>query len=133
MNFLQQALTGFEPQSALDAALTFSLAVLLADGGAADLLRLLSDPHCGGVEGVPGWIIERRDAGSDAGHESWPEHARFRAHVDPASYSLAHPEFFCGERTFLQHVRSLLTLYLRHHQDTREVRDLMEILSLRLG
>lgn len=130
MNFLQEALTGLEPQIDRDAALRFSMSILLADGGIGSLLRLLRDPHFGGVEGTPGWIIERRDAGDHVGYEHWPDKARFRAYVDPDSYSLAHPEFFCDERTFLAHVRSRLAIYVRHYgPDAPEVHDLGVMLS----
>ena len=64
MDYLQQAFGGMNPQADQDAAVKFALNAILMDARLRELSCLLIDGHdIGGVEGEPGWIIERRDTG----------------------------------------------------------------------
>lgn len=112
MDFLTEAFGGFDPQCDEDAALKLSLNALLLDNRSHDLLKLVKGGNrFGGVEGVPGWIIERREGSELAGYENWPGSARFRAYVDPTQYALAYPEFYADTPTFMRYVRAIVTVY----------------------
>ncbi|MGI4849641.1 MAG: hypothetical protein ACRYGK_16120, partial [Janthinobacterium lividum] len=75
--------------------------VVFMDRRFLDLARLVSNPSdLGGIAGDPGWIIERRKTDAIEGYESWPADCQFRAFVDPDSFELTHPEFFCDEQSF---------------------------------
>jgi hypothetical protein len=121
MDYFKDAFDGFNPQKDQDAALKFSLCVLMIDRRTDELLHLVTGKeHFGGVEGEPGWIIERREEGEQVGYETWPNDARFRAYVEPNGYSLAHPEFFADRQTFFKYVRAIVTEYVRHNPDKAE-------------
>lgn len=116
MDYFTEAYGGFDPRHDKDAAIKFSLDVLMADHRLDELALLLSsDKQFGGVEGEPGWIIECRNDGEREGYESWPDDARFRAYVDPDSYLLAYPEFFADRATFLRYVQAIVPVYKRRH------------------
>jgi hypothetical protein len=118
MDYFVDAFGGFNPQSDLDAALKFGLNVLLLDNRSKDLLKLVKGgDKFGGVEGVPGWIIERREDNELIGYENWPENARFRAYVDPSEYALAYPEFYADKQTFMRYVRAIVSVYKGRHPD----------------
>lgn len=118
MDYFGDAFGGFDPQSDVDAALKFSLNAILLDNRLLDLLKLVKGgDRFGGVEGVPGWIIERREDGELVGYEDWPESARFRAYVDPDEYVLAYPEFYTDKPTFMRYVRAIVDAYKRRHPE----------------
>lgn len=131
MDYFNDAFGGFNPQEDKDAALKFCLDVILADRRFVDLNKLLPvKTTCGGVEGEPGWIIERRDEGETKGYEDWPEFARFRAFVDPEEYELAYPEFFCDKGTFEKFVSSAIQAYCdRHPEENQEIEAILQKLS----
>jgi hypothetical protein len=134
MDYFKEAFGGFSPESDIAAALKFGLCVLMLDNRTTELIRLVQgERNFGGVEGDPGWIIERREDGERIGYESWPSEARFRAYVDPDGYSLAHPEFFCDEKTFFSYVRDIVTAFVRRNPDRSDVaRDMEEAMSHRV-
>lgn len=111
MDYFKDAFGGFDPQLDADAALKFSLDGLFADDRLDDLAALLSDGKVGGLEGEPGWIIEKRDGGQTPGFEDWPDHAYFRSFVDPDSYRLSHAEFFCDQVTFGKYVAAIADVF----------------------
>lgn len=116
MDYFSEAFGGFRPDSDRDAALKFSLCVLALDNRVDELLRLVEGGNnLGGIEGEPGWIIERRE------DEEWPNDARFRAYVDPDCYSLLYPEFFADRRTFFRYVGALARVYKNHHPEYEAV------------
>jgi hypothetical protein len=120
MDYFNEAFGGFSPQVDEDAALKFSLDVLLADHRVSDLIGLvLPASKIGGVEGEPGWIIERREEGELHGYENWPDDARYRAYVEPESYALAHPEFFCDKSNFFRYVQSIARVYVSRYPENR--------------
>ncbi|WP_163012991.1 hypothetical protein [Burkholderia stabilis] len=131
MDYFNEAFGGFNPESDRDAALKFSLCVLVLDSRMQELLQLIEGANdIGGVEGDPGWIIERRDEGG-VGYEGWPNGAEFRAFVDPNEYSLSHPEFFVDRRTFIQYVVALMKVYRRrHHDETDVMRRIAELIGI---
>lgn len=122
MDYFNEAFCGFSPDSDRDAALRFSLCILALDNRVHELLQLVEGGNnLGGIEGEPGWIIERREDGETLGYENWPNDARFRAYVDPDSYSLRHPEFFADRLTFFQYVGALARVYKNHHPEYEEI------------
>lgn len=131
MDYFNEAFGGFDPRTDKDAAIKFCLDVILADRRFPDLDKLLPDTTTiGGMEGEPGWIIERRDEGETKGYEDWPDFARFRAFVDPDSYELAHPEFFCDKHTFERFVGAAVRAYChRHPERSCEVVPILQKLS----
>jgi hypothetical protein len=131
MDYFNEAFGGFDPRSDEDAAMKFCLNVILMDRRFVDLARLLPDQsNVGGIEGEPGWIIERRNEGETKGYESWPTNSRFRAFVGPDSYGLACPEFYCDGLTFTKFVRSAIRAYSERHPDRDdEVKLILEKIS----
>lgn len=118
VDYFVDAFGGFDPQSDSDAALKFCLNLLLLDDRSGDLLKLVKGgDNFGGAEGVPGWIVERREDGEFVGYERWPESARFRAYVNPSEYSLVYPEYFADEETFMRYVRAIVVSYERRHPE----------------
>jgi len=116
MDYLQQAFGGLNPQTDQDAAVKFALNVILMDGRLRELSCLLIDGHdIGGVEGEPGWMIERRDTGP-AGelpyYSEWPMNARFHAHVEPSAFELACPDMFMTAHDFYRYVGRAMDAYL---------------------
>lgn len=119
MDYFNDAFGGFHPESDKDAALKFGLCVLVLDNRIDELLRLVEGGgNFGGVEGEPGWIIERREDGEIAGYEGWPIETRFRAYVDPDSYLLTYPEFFSDRQTFFRYVKAIVNAYKRRHPES---------------
>lgn len=121
MDYLQQAFGGLNPQTDQDAAVKFALNAILMDVRLHELSCLLIDGHdIGGVEGEPGWIIERRDTGP-AGelpyYSEWPIDARFHVHVEPAAFELAYPDMFMEAHDFHRYVGRAMDAYRseEHH------------------
>ncbi len=112
MDYFDDAFGGFSPQTDSDAALKLSLDALVADDRVEELTALVATDSLGGIEGEPGWIIERRFGEGIVGYESWPKYAAFHAHVDPESFSLTFPDFFCDEKTFYRYVKSIIGVYV---------------------
>lgn len=118
MDYFNDAFGGFHPDRDEDAALKLSLCVLAMDERFEELLRLVKGGNSfGGVEGDPGWIIERREDGDVIGYEDWPVDARFRAYVDPNEYSLFYPEFYMDRQTFHRYVAALIAVYKQRHPE----------------
>lgn len=116
MDYLQQAFGGLNPQTDQDAAVKFALNVILMDGRLRELSCLLIDGHdIGGVEGEPGWMIERRDTGP-AGelpyYSEWPMNARFHVHVESSAFELACPDMFLAAHDFYHYVARAMDAYL---------------------
>jgi hypothetical protein len=132
MDYFNEAFNGFDPCSDEDAAMKFCLNAVLMDRRFTDLARLLPDKSSiGGIEGEPGWIIERRNEGETKGYETWPKYSRFRAFVNPDSYGLGYPEFFCDNHTFATFVRSAIRAYCsRHPERDEEVKLILEQMPL---
>ena len=131
MDYFKDAFGGFDPRTDKDAALKICLDVILADQRFSELDNLLPrETKVGGMEGEPGWILERRNEGETKGYEDWPEFAHFRAFVDPDSYALAYPEFFCDRPTFKKIVSSAIQAYCnRHPERSQEVESIFQKLS----
>ena len=116
MDYLQQAFGGLNPQTDRDAAVKFALNVILMDGRLRELSCLLIDGHdIGGVEGEPGWMIERRDTGLTGElpyYSEWPMNARFHVHVEPSAFELACPDMFMTAHDFYRYVGRAMDAYL---------------------
>lgn len=115
MDYFEEAFGGFKPHVDEDAAVKLAISIILMDRRLPELLHLLTDgDQLGGVEGEPGWIIERRDVDQSNVfyYENWPGSTRFHAYVDPDAYCLAHPDFFMDVATFHNYVRKGLNAYL---------------------
>lgn len=116
MDYLQEAFGNFNPQVDQDAAVKFALNIILMDERLSELSCLITDGHeIGGVEGEPGWIIERRDRGSSGDHPfyaDWPKNAHFHVHVEPSAFELAHPDMFMEMREFHCYIRKAVDAYL---------------------
>lgn len=110
-------LGGFDERNDHDAALKFSLSLVLMDRSFAMLLKLLT-PNSGveGFGGDPGWVIERRSVVDEEENAGWPDWAEFRAHVDPSGYRLGYPEGFYKLHQFLSFVRRGLDGYEKRHK-----------------
>jgi hypothetical protein len=116
MDYLQKAFGGLNAQTDQDAAVKFALNVILLDGRLLELSCLLIDGHnIGGVEGEPGWLIERRDSGP-AGElpyfSEWPLDACFHVHVEPSAFELACPDMFMTAHDFHSYVGRAMNAYL---------------------
>lgn len=116
MDYLQQAFGGVNPELDTDAAVKFALNAILLDGRLQELSCLLIDGHdIGGVEGEPGWLIERRDTGPVGERQyysEWPTNARFHVRVDPAAFELAYPDVFMTSDDFHKYVEKGMDAYL---------------------
>lgn len=116
MDYLQQAFEGLNPRTDQDAAVKLPLNAILMDVRLQELSCLLIDGHdIVGVEGEPGWIIERRDTGP-AGelpyYSEWPVDTRFHVHVEPAAFELAYPDMFMKAHDFYSYVERAMNAYL---------------------
>ncbi|MDO9404668.1 MAG: hypothetical protein Q7T87_11615 [Polaromonas sp.] len=116
MDYFQQAFGGLNPQTDQDAAVKFALNAILMDARLHELSCLLIDGHdIGGIEGEPGWIIERRDTGPTGElpyYSEWPMSARFHVRVEPAEFQLAYPDMFMEARDFHRYVGRAMDTYL---------------------
>jgi hypothetical protein len=104
---------GFKPQQDLDAAVKFALNALLLDERVGDLQELLNC-ELGGLEGEPGWVLERRsipEKGERPENPPWPEGAVFRAYVHPGAYRLTHPEYYMTRERFETYVTACVSAY----------------------
>jgi hypothetical protein len=131
-DYFGDAFGTFQPNTDKNAAIKFSLDNVLSGGRWRDLASLLTPGSAiGGVEGVPGWLLERRDEGEpDSGYPGWPPFARFRAYVDPEEYTLAFPEAFYDVDTFLGYVRKALRAFATHNPDQKHhAEGILDLLS----
>ena len=116
MDYFNEAFGGFDPQNDSDAAVKFALNMIFMDERFGELSHLLNDGDpLGGIEGEPGWIIERRDGGASGqmpGYADWPANSSFRAYVDPTCYKLAYPEVFLEGRLFCTYVSKIVEAYI---------------------
>lgn len=116
MDYLEVAFRDFNPQADHDAAMKFALRVIFLDERFDELSYLLTDGHAiGGVEGEPGWIIERRDTGPSGnmpGYAHWPKNTHFHAHVEEDVFALAYPDVFMTTEEFHDCVRKLIDVYV---------------------
>lgn len=116
MDYLQQVFGGLNPQSDPDAAVKVALDVIFADNRLNELSCLLTEGNdIGGVEGEPGWLIERRDmgpAGELPYYAGWPRNARFHVHVEPTEFELAYSDMFMTAGDFGSYVEKAVDAYL---------------------
>ena len=112
---------GFAPQEDWDAAVNFTLNVVLSDRRTEHLANTVTTGHpMGGMGGDPGWDIERRDplpSGDLPEYPGWPPGARFLVSVDPGCYELAHPDCYLDAPTFFTYVRNALARYVAKHPE----------------
>ena len=100
MDYFKAAFGVFAPHRDEDAAVKFALNVVLMDNRLQELAELVVDGNqLGGIEGEPGWMLERRDAADEGGeaaaYPDRPAGARFKASVDEDAYRIQHPELQC--------------------------------------
>jgi hypothetical protein len=132
MDYFTAAFGGFSPQTDVDAAIKLVLNAILMDESFDMLAKVIPDgSRIGGIGGVPDWILQRRDTthSTDTFH-SWPSNATFRAHVDPASYELRHPEFFMDRATFCRYLTAALHAYLERNPNRGSNADLQTVLQM---
>lgn len=115
----------FDPREDADGAAKFALAAI-GRGRARQmpqLTQLLSEKaFLGGLEGEPGWSLERRDDGNIMpGYDTWPPGAKYRAYVDPEAYRLPQPEVFYDKAGFHALVGAMLDEFETSHPDQTEV------------
>jgi hypothetical protein len=115
MSHSKRPFVNFDPSVDRLAALKVAIDSILVDNRLDDLVELLTPDHrTGGLEGDPGWIVERKDrVDTHAYNEQWPEWASFRAFVDPAVYRIAEPECFLDRKSFLEVATPFLQAYAR--------------------
>jgi hypothetical protein len=89
--------------------------LVLLDNRLQELAEIVIDGSTfGGMEGEPGWLLERRDVddeGNELGYPGWPKGSRFRASVDVDAYRLEHPVYFMTRETFVSYVKAALDSY----------------------
>lgn len=115
MDFLVSAFGAFSPHRDEDAAVKFALNGVLLDNRLKQLAEMVVDGSTfGGMEGEPGWMLERRDADEEDNefdYPGWPKGPRFKASVEVDAYRLDHPVFFMTRETFLSYVRAAVDAY----------------------
>ena len=116
MNYFESPFGRFAPHLDSDAAIKFALNLALKDRRLKELVELMRDgADLGGIEGEPGWIIERRDAVDEfnsSDYPDWPMGARFCAQVDPHAYHLKSPIFYMSRAVFVGYLRQGLDFYV---------------------
>ena len=116
MDYFKAAFGGFAPHRDEDAAVKFALNVVLMDNRVQELAELVVDgSQPGGMEGEPGWILERRDVsdeGNEAAYPAWPADARFKATVDVDAYELQYPEYFMNREVFMKYLVPAIDAYV---------------------
>lgn len=116
MDYFKTAFGGFDPHIDEDAAVKFILNVVLLDNRLDELVEIFIDGNqLGGIEGEPGWMLERRDV-ADEGNEmvypGWPAGARFKASVDKDAYRLKHSEYFMDLEGFIKYLVLVIDAYV---------------------
>lgn len=116
MDYLKAAFGAFAPHQDEDAAVKFALNVVLLDGRLHELVEVVIDgSKFGGIEGEPGWMLERRDIAdesNESAYPGWPPGARFRASVDEEAYELRYPECFMSRKVFLKYLALAINAYV---------------------
>lgn len=116
MDYLKAAFDSFAPHRDEDAAVKFALNVVLLDNRVQELAELVVDGgQFGGMEGEPGWMLERRDVadeGNEAAYPGWPAGARFMASVDEDAYRLQHPVYFMSREAFFKYLVPAIDAYV---------------------
>ena len=119
MTYLNDALGAFHPQVDQDAAVRFAVSILFSDKRFTELSYLLTEGHeIAGVEGDPGWLIERRDldrSGEHSKYAEWPKNMQFHVNVDPNLYELAYPDMYLEKKEFYRYVGQALSVYAAHY------------------
>ncbi len=114
--YFKAAFGDFAPHRDEDAAIKFALNVVLMDNRLQELAELVVDgSQFGGMEGEPGWALERRDIadeGNEAAYPGWPEGARFMASVDEGAYRLQHPQCFMSREVFMKYLVPAINAYV---------------------
>jgi hypothetical protein len=127
-----EAFGGLDSSDDPDASLKFVLNALMMSEQLEDLATILTDGHdTGGLEGDPGWMLQRRDSGPGGdmpGYQKWPQGATFRAFVDPDEFHLEHPEAFANNSVFHKYVRDIVAAYVARNPAKQEA--VRAILSL---
>lgn len=116
MDYFKAAFGGFAPHRDEDAAVKFALNVVLMDNRLQELAELVVDGSpFGGIEGEPGWMIERRDVADEenqAAYPGWPAGARFKVSVDEDAYRLQQPEYFMSREAFMKYLALAIDAYV---------------------
>ena len=122
MDYFFEAFGRFDPQNDPDVAVKFVLNNILMDNRMAELAYLLTDGHeIGGIEGEPGWFVERRDDGSAAAiseDANWPAGTNFHIYVDEDAFTLGFPEQYLKTDQFHDYVRQAMSAYLKNSSVT---------------
>jgi hypothetical protein len=108
LDYFKEAYGDFSPHADPVVAAKFAINAIFMDERFNELVPLLTDGHdIGGIEGEPGWIIERRDTAmlDEPYYQEWPEGTAFRVFVDPDSFELGQPEVYLRRQEFHQLVR----------------------------
>src|SRR3982751_420459 len=121
MSHPDTAFVDFNPGVDELSALKVAIDSILTNHRLVHLGALMTDKdRTGGLEGDPGWIVERRDTGdAHPYYEKWPRWASFRALVDPDVYLIKHPECFMDAKTFFEVVNSFVDAYVIAYPDRK--------------
>lgn len=116
LDYFKAAFGSFAPHRDEYAAVKFVLDAVLADHRLQELAEVVVDGNrFGGMQGEPGWMLERRDAAdedNDAAYPGWPAGARFVASVDEDAYRLKHPVFFMTREVFMKYLVLAVDAYV---------------------
>ena len=116
MDYFKTAFGGFAPHLDEDAAIKFTLNAVLLDNRLDELVEVVIDgSQFGGIEGEPGWTLERRDVadeGNEMAYPGLPAGARFKASVDEDAYRLKHPEYFMDREGFMKYLVLAIDAYV---------------------
>ena len=120
MDYFKAAFGGFAPHKDEDAAVKFALNAVLMDDRLQELAEFVVEGGpFGGIEGEPGWILERRDLpdeGNEEAYPDWPADASFKASVDEDAYRLQHAEYFMSRKTFMKYLVQAIDAYVAAEQ-----------------
>lgn len=114
MNLFRDAFGQYDPLGDPDVGAKVALEAIGRTDSLADLTSLFAEnSRVGGLEGDPGWTIERRrPLGSTApGYKDWPGEAEFRVFVDPGAMALTHQERYYRGSDLLPLVHALAGAY----------------------
>ncbi len=119
MDYFKTAFGGFAPHRDEDAAVKFALNAVFLDNRLEELVEVVVDgSQFGGIEGEPGWMLERRDVAdedNEVAYPDWPAGARFKASVDEDVYRLLHPECFMSREAFMKYLLQAIDAYVAAH------------------
>lgn len=114
MEYFNTAFGGFAPHQDKDGAVKFALNAILMDNRVQELSELVVDGNpLGGIEGEPGWILERRDVSDNqVAYANWPKGARFMASVDEEAFRLQHSQYFMSRDAFIKYLMPAIDAYI---------------------